>query len=272
MVTKTPAPRKPRTSGFCNPTLPRTPAYDPHQRCPGCDCRATNCPCNPDPPQEDPVLRSEIPDPSETPSPAAGPRGCDCHHPTRGCGFTGQVVVASNQGENPAHDPGDAASPEDCVAAVLAAAGRLNEALLAYAPEHWHDAARLLDRLRTATARLGALDASLVQWLYLHGEHGLHQQVDGIAGPVNITRGRSKERWAAPEAISEYVDRKIIANGSEVPDPSEVMAWVLEVLPATQSSSLRKTPLRDAGIDLEDFYWSEPGSLQVGLPKPDLTS
>lgn len=245
MSTKTPAPRKPRTSGFCNPTLPRTPAYDPHQRCPGCDCTATNCPCNPDPPQEEPVLRPEIPDPSESPS---------------------------NQVEKCETDPGDAATPEDCVAAVLAAAGRLNEALLAYDPAHWHDAARLLDRLRTATTRLGALDASLVQWLYLHGEHGLHQQVEGIAGSVNITRGRSKERWAAPEAISEYVDRKIVANGSEVPDPTEVVAWVLEVLPATQSSSLRKTPLRDAGIDLEDYYWSEPGSLQVGLPKPDLTS
>lgn len=226
------------------------------------------------------MLRPEIPDPSETPAPAAGPCGCDCHHPTLGvsvahvapcCGFTGQVVVASDQGENPAHDPGDAATPEDCVAAVLAAAGRLNEALLAYAPPHWHDAARLLDRLRTATARLGALDASLVQWLYLHGEHGLHQQVEGIAGSVNITRGRSKERWAAPEAIGEYVDRKMVALGGEVPDPSEVVAWVLEVLPATQSSSLRKTPLRDAGIDLEDYYWSEPGNLQVGLPKPDLT-
>jgi hypothetical protein len=243
---KAPAAPKPWTSGFCNATLPRTAAYDPHQRCPGCTgCRATNCPCNPEEPA---VLRPEIPDPPEAP-------------PT-----------PSDQVEKCATDPGDAATPEDCVAAIRAATDRLSETLLAYAPDHWHDAARLLDALRKATARLGALDASLVQWLYLHGEHGLHQQVDGIAGPVNITRGRSKERWAAPEAIGEYVDRKMVELGGEVPDPTVVVTWVLEVLPATQSSSLRKTPLRQAGIDLDDFYWSEPGSLQVGLPKPDLTS
>lgn len=29
---------KPWISGFCNRTLPRTPAYDPHERCRGCDC------------------------------------------------------------------------------------------------------------------------------------------------------------------------------------------------------------------------------------------
>ena len=39
--------KKPRVSGFCNPTLPRTTLYDPHQRCRGCDCTADNCPCNP---------------------------------------------------------------------------------------------------------------------------------------------------------------------------------------------------------------------------------
>ena len=39
---------KVRLSGFCNPTLPRTEAYDPHQRCRGCDCAAPACPCNPE--------------------------------------------------------------------------------------------------------------------------------------------------------------------------------------------------------------------------------
>lgn len=33
---------KRRISGFCNPTLPRTEAYDPHPRCAGCDCGCHN--------------------------------------------------------------------------------------------------------------------------------------------------------------------------------------------------------------------------------------
>lgn len=163
--------------------------------------------------------------------------------------------------------------PDDApgwVAQALAAAQGLNGALPSYAPEHWHDAARLLHELRKVTAMLGMLDSSLVQWLYLHGEHGLHQQVPGIPGSVNITRGRAKERWDAEGAVKAYVEAQLAETG-EVPDPLQVMAWVLAVLPATQSTSLRKTPLREAGVDLEDYYWSEPGTLQVGLPRPDLT-
>ena len=230
---KTPAVPKPRISGFCNITLPRTERYDPHQRCPGCDCTALNCPCNPDPPQE-----TTVTDQPETGSPDA-------------------------ESETPAPETG---TPEDAVAWLRSAADALDQSMKGYSAGHWHDAARLLDGLRNVTARLGLLDASLVQWLYLHGEHGLHQQVPGIAGSVNITRGRAKERWAAEEATREYVDRKMIELGGEVPDPAVVVGWVLEVLPATQSTSLRKTPLRDAGIDLEDFYWSEPGTIAVGLP------
>lgn len=45
MATPTKPAPKPRTSGFCNPTLPRTELYDPHQRCHGCDCTAEGCPC-----------------------------------------------------------------------------------------------------------------------------------------------------------------------------------------------------------------------------------
>lgn len=56
-MSKTKAPPKPFISGFCNPTLPRTAAYDPHQKCSGCTCQASGCPCNPDavgPPAADP--------------------------------------------------------------------------------------------------------------------------------------------------------------------------------------------------------------------------
>jgi hypothetical protein len=186
---------------------------------------------------------------------------CDCH----------KEVPVTEQPDPPTDTPAPG-TPEDAVAWLRSATDALNTSMKGYDAEHWHDAARLLDSLRKVTARLGVLDASLVQWLYLHGEHGLHQQVPGIAGTVNITRGRAKERWAAPEAVREYVDRKMAELEGEIPDPEVVVGWVLEVLPASQSTSLRKTPLRAAGIDLDDFYWSEPGSLQVGLPKPDLTA
>ena len=58
----------------------------------------------------------------------------------------------------------------------------------------------------------GMVDATLVQWLYLHGEHGLHQQVDGVPGSVNITRGRSRERWEVAPAVRDYVGAQIAAN------------------------------------------------------------
>lgn len=45
MTTKPKAEPKPYVSGFCNITLPRTAAYDPHQNCGGCDCMADGCPC-----------------------------------------------------------------------------------------------------------------------------------------------------------------------------------------------------------------------------------
>jgi hypothetical protein len=35
--------KPPFVSGFCTPNNPRTKDYDPHQRCRGCDCTATDC-------------------------------------------------------------------------------------------------------------------------------------------------------------------------------------------------------------------------------------
>lgn len=160
----------------------------------------------------------------------------------------------------------DDPTPEERVDAAQRAADALDEALAGYGPEDWTDAARLLYRLRKVTATLSRLDASLVTWLYLHGEHGLHQQVEGIPGAVNITRGRAKERWEAEAAVRDYVEAQIVARDGEAPDPLEVVEWVLAVVPATPSTSLRKTPLRDAGLDVQDYYTSEPGSLSVGLP------
>jgi hypothetical protein len=54
-ATKTKAEPKPFRSGFCNRTLPRTPTYDPHQRCHGCDCECHTQ--GPDPAYEDMIMR-----------------------------------------------------------------------------------------------------------------------------------------------------------------------------------------------------------------------
>lgn len=166
-----------------------------------------------------------------------------------------------------ATDPGDAATPEECVASAASAADRINRGLQGYNPDDWTDAARLLHSLRGVIETLRTLDASLVNWLYLHGEHGIHLRVDGIPGDLSITRGRKKERWAGPEAVRDYVGRKIEDLGGEIPDPLVVADWVLEVLPA---ANCRVTPLREVGLEVDDYRTSEPGNLQVGLPKAAL--
>lgn len=166
--------------------------------------------------------------------------------------------------------PVEPETPEDAVAAARAAGKALSSALAGYEPEDWRDAVRLLHALRAAVEVLRVSDASLVRWLYLHGEHGQHQLLDGV-GAFSITRGRSKERWQVAPAAQDYVEAQIIARDGEVPDPRQVVEWVLEVLPSGESVSVKKTPLRKAGLDVDDYYTSEPGSLQVGLPRPEVT-
>ena len=175
-------------------------------------------------------------------------------------------VAGLPPGEDPQPAPG---TPEDAVTQVSAAAAALNEALLGYGPDEWQEAVRLLHDLRKATAVLATADASLVRWLYLHGEHGIHLRVEGVPGDVAITRGRAKERWEGTAAAQDYVARRIIENDGELPDPEQVVEWVLEVVPA---SKCRVTPLREHGLEVEDYRTSEPGNLQVTLPRPDLTT
>lgn len=154
--------------------------------------------------------------------------------------------------------------------AATAAAG-LSRVLGGYSPEDWRDAVRLLREVRRVKETIARADDTLSRWLYLHGEHGIHLRVDGIPGDVGITRGRSKERWAAPEAVRDYVEAQIVANDGEVPDPLQVVAWVLDVLPSGTSTSCKKTALRNAGLDVEDYLTSEPGSIRVDLPREDPT-
>lgn len=270
----TTAPR-PRISGFCNRTLPRTATYDPHQRCPGCDCRAPGCPCAP---TEDPTVTTDVPEHWPVQPTSDGTHTCG------GCGRSWNDDVSTSITPSPSgrcpfeafhanvEETQELDTPEpepvpadDAVAAVRAAVDALNIAMRDYNPEDWVEALLLLRELRRTTAITGQLDASLVTWLYLHGEHGLHQQLPGIAGEVHIGRGRKRERWASQEAVRAYVAAKIEEIGGEFPDPATVVDWVLEVLPATASTSLRKTPIRAANLDLDEFYESLPGSPQVSV-------
>lgn len=230
-----PATPKRRVSGFCNPTLPRTAAYDPHQRCPGCDCRAKRCPCNP---EGDIDVKNNQPE--VTPAPAE-----------------------NMPADIPAAEP---ETPEVVVAHLAHDVALLDTALAGYHPDDWRDALRLLAELRDALHRARQVDSILVRWLYLHGEHGQHQTADGIAGEFYIGRGRSREVWAGPEAIRDYVDRKLQETDGEFTHES-VIEWVLELVPVTPSVGLRVTPLKAAGLDVADYRSSEPGSLRVDLPR-----
>lgn len=158
-------------------------------------------------------------------------------------------------------------APEDAVAWLRSAADALNTATKGYDPSDWRDALRLLHSLRVVTARISQVDANLARWLYLHGEHGQHQTLDGIPGPFYIGRGRDSERWESAAAVQEYVDRKVQQHEGEF-TPESVVEWVLEILPATASTALRKTAIKAAGMELDLYYTSEPGRIRIDLPKP----
>lgn len=116
----------------------------------------------------------------------------------------------------------------------------------------------ILHRLRGILATLGQVDAHLVTTAYLYGEHG-DVRVEGLP-PAKVTRGRERKAWDSRGAAFAYVDRKIRAAGGVTPDPSEVAAWVLDVIGA---SYCKVTPLRDVGLDPTDFCTESPGRLGV---------
>lgn len=159
-------------------------------------------------------------------------------------------------------DP-DAGTPEHAVGMVRDVAEALDVVMAGYEPDDWRDAVRLLHALRRGIERLRTVDAHLVRWLYFHGEHGQHQTLDGV-GPFSITRTRAKERWDVQGTARDYVEAKIGETGGEMPDPLQVVSWVLEVV---SSSACRKTAVRAAHLDVEDYYSSEPGNPQVSLPR-----
>lgn len=161
------------------------------------------------------------------------------------------------------------ANPEDAAAVVALAVTDLAEALTGYHADDWRDAVHLLRAVRASRHRLAALDDTLTRWLYLHGEHGQHQLIDGIPGQVAITRSRARERWDERGVLTDYIEAKIRANDGEAPDPLEVVSWVLEV---ASVGYCRTTAVRAAGLDVADYRTSEPGKPSVSVPVDDLTT
>lgn len=153
----------------------------------------------------------------------------------------------------------------DALATLAAGAAQLDRALFTELSETpWVDALHRLRDLRRTTQSLGRSDAAMVRHAYLTGEHG-KRVLDGL-GEVYVGRGRAREKWQGEAAVREYVDHQITELGGEFPDPSEVIRWVLEVVPVTESTKLRTTPLKAAGLDPDDYRHSEPGTLSVSLP------
>lgn len=165
----------------------------------------------------------------------------------------GILSAPSSQGEKQA-------TPVDAVTAIRAGADALNVALLGWEAEP-EDRLRLLQALRRTTVMLAQIDSLLVRDLYLTAEHG-KRVVDGI-GEVWVTRTRAGEEWEGPQVVRDYVETKIRANDGEAPDPDVVVEWVLEVLSASKP---RVTPIRDAGLDPNDYRVSIPGKPQVTVP------
>lgn len=185
-------------------------------------------------------------------------RGCDCR--ADGC----PCNPATHTQETPVADTPIDIDLQLALVNLELAADALNTAMKGYEPP-WLDALDDLAKLRRATALLSSLDALIVKHLYLKGEYG-KRTIDGL-GEVWITRTRDGEKWATTEAVREYVAQKILANDGEMPDPDQVLEWVLEVVPA---SKLRVTPLRAVGLDVDEYRTSTPGKPSVTLPKPDL--
>jgi hypothetical protein len=234
---------KPWVSGYCNPSLPVTAEYNPHERCPGSvDGVECACPHHHEEhlmhQQERADVSTEQPGPTYAPPPLSADQAADYDMPTHSAGLVSVAVDV------------------------------LNRHLVGYDPSDWRDAVRLLHEIRRPLALLRIIDSTLSTWIYLHGEHGLHQTIDGVPGPIDVTRGRARERWAFAELAQDYVGTKIEAAGGELVDPDQIVAWVLEVISPGRG---RVGVTQDAGLDVADYRTSEPGTIQIGLPQHQLT-
>lgn len=123
----------------------------------------------------------------------------------------------------------------------------------------------MLGILRAAVRRAGELDALLVKHLWDHYPHGKHHLHD--VGEVNTHRRDARVNWDDYGTAEAWVAQKMEEREGVLPDdPMDVVRWLLEV---ASIGYFRKTPLRGVGLDPQDFYTSEPGTLAVDVPVPD---
>lgn len=223
---------RPFVSGFCNPTLPRTARYDPHQRCPGCTCRAPGCPCNPEEPTVD-------------------------EH----------VVIKTQTGEVIKHYPDTAL--DDAGLATMAEVTRAAAARLLDTTGAKHLTAldveatvRIADTLRHALRDIRLIQDALTRHAYLIAEHGRPYIIDGV-GSVTINRTRDRKRWDERGVAQAIIDARMQNTDGEAPAPWDVVEWLLEVIAVNYC---RVTPLRALGIEPKAFCDDVPGKPNIDLP------
>jgi hypothetical protein len=126
------------------------------------------------------------------------------------------------------------------------------------------EATRLLSRIRDAVDVVRKVDSLLCARL-IRDRWGAHE-VEGI-GVVRYRRTSVKDRWDERGAAFAVLEARMRERGGELPDPAEVVEWLLE---AASIGYYRKTALRAMQIDPGDYFHSEPGNPAVDLPKRDL--
>lgn len=123
------------------------------------------------------------------------------------------------------------------------------------------EATRLLARIRQGVGTAKDFDALICARL-IRERWGPHE-IAGL-GIVKYRRTAKSERWDERGAAFAVVAAKMEERGGEMPDPAEVVEWLLE---AASVGYFRKTSLRAIGIDPNDYYHSEKGNPAVDLPK-----
>lgn len=180
--------------------------------------------------------------------------------------LTAEVIAERMLEAEPAPStPAPSEGLQGAVETLRDAADALNTAALGTVETtDWQDAIRYLADLRDATDHIGAVTAGLTRHVYLTGEHG-DVDVDGV-GRVKIARARDRKEWDSRGAVFAYIDARMVAREGELPDPTDVAEWVMDVLPATASTSCKVTPLRAVGLDPKAFCEDKPGKIGVTLP------
>lgn len=156
-----------------------------------------------------------------------------------------------------AYDHGDALVDE-LQRIVDLIAGHLIEGL------GWEEAADLLKRLAELRREIRSVEDELTDVIVTSWRRdGLkgHHEVTGV-GTVSLRAPYKRTRWNHEAVAREVVDRQIAASGGEVPDPYDLVHWLLT---AAQVSYWRTRLLRSLGIEPDDFCDSELGRPSVSI-------